>query len=125
MLGIPLAGSMTVFLGVSLIYILVALSLGLLISTLVSTQLVAMLLSVLMIVPTLYFSGMVFPVESMPLAVQKVSMVVPARWYIDAARKLMIQGVEATYVLSDAAVLCLEFVVLIGISLKLFKIRLQ
>lgn len=125
LLGIPVAGSLVAFLGVSLIYILVALALGLLISTLVSTQLVAMLLSVLMIIPTIYFSGMIFPVESMPIAVQKVSMIVPARWYIDATRKLMIQGVETHYVIKDAVVLVVELFVLLTVSLKLFKIRLQ
>ena len=125
LLGIPVAGSLVAFLGVSLIYILVALALGLLISTLVSTQLVAMLLSVLMIIPTIYFSGMIFPVESMPIAVQKVSMIVPARWYIDATRKLTIQGVETHYVIKDAVVLVVELFVLLTVSLKLFKIRLQ
>ena len=124
LLGIPMAGSLVVFFGVSLIYILVALSLGLLISTCVNSQLAAMLLSLLMIVPTVYFSGMVFPVESMPVAVQYISGVVPARWFIDAARKLMIQGVEPIYIVKDAIVLTAMFIVLITIALKLFKTRL-
>lgn len=124
LLGIPIAGSLVAFFGVSLLYILVALSLGLLISTCVSSQLAAMLLSLLMIVPTVYFSGMVFPVESMPAPIQKISMIVPARWFIDAARKLMIQGVEVVYVAKDAAVLALEFFIFITIALKSFKIRL-
>lgn len=125
LLGIPMAGSVVVFMGVAVLYILVALALGLLISTCVASQLAAMLLSLLLIVPTIYFSGMVFPVESMPVVVQYVSGIVPARWFIDAARKLMIQGVEPFYVAKDAAVLALSFVVLISVALKLFKVRLE
>lgn len=125
MLGVPIAGSLLTLCGVSLLYILVSLALGLLISTCVNSQLAAMLLSLLMIVPTVYFSGMVFPVESMPVGIQHVSLIVPTRWFIDAARKLMIQGVESVYVVKDVVVLCLMLIVLLTISLKMFKIRLE
>ena len=113
------------FLLLSLVYILVALSLGLMISTAVNSQLAAMLLSVLLIVPTVYLSGMIFPLESMPAAFQRVSAIVPARWYISAARRLLVQGVEFGYVFKEFAVLCIEAVALVTISLKLFKTRLQ
>lgn len=125
MLGVPIAGSLLTLIGMSLLYILVSLALGLFISTCVNSQLAAMLLSLLMIVPTVYFSGMVFPIESMPEAIQHVSAIVPTRWFIDAARKLMIQGVEAVYVVKDAAILGIMLIVLLAVSLKLFKIRLE
>ena len=82
-------------------------------------------LSVLLIVPTVYLSGMIFPLESMPAAFQRVSAIVPARWYISAARRLLVQGVEFGYVFKEFAVLCIEAVALVTISLKLFKTRLQ
>ena len=113
------------FLLLSLVYILVALSLGLMISTAVNSQLAAMILSVLLIVPTVYLSGMVFPIESMPAVFQRVSTIVPARWYISAARRLLVQGVEFGYVLREFGVLCVEAVALVAISFKLFKTRLQ
>ena len=113
------------FLALSLVYILVALALGLLISTAVNSQLAAMLLSVLLIVPTVYLSGMIFPLESMPTVFQRVSSIVPARWYIGAARRLLVQGVEFGYVLREFGVLCVEAVALVAISFKLFKTRLQ
>lgn len=125
LLGIPIAGSLAAFIGVSFIYILVSLSLGLLISTLVRTQLAAMLLSLLLIVPTIYLSGLAFPIESMPAAMQRVSAIVPTRWYIDVARKLMIQGVDTLYIAKEAAILLVQGIVLIGISLKMFKTRLE
>lgn len=124
MLHVPMAGSLICFLGVTLLYILVALTLGLLISTLVSTQIAAMILSLLLIIPTIYLSGLVFPLESMPVILRDVSAIVPARWYIDAARKLMIQGADVSYVTFDAAVMAVMEIVLLGISLKLFKVRL-
>lgn len=123
-LGVPMAGSLPGFIALSLLYILVALALGLLISTCVNSQLAAMLLSLLTIVPTVYFSGMVFPIESMPEALQNIPGLIPARWYMDAARRLMIQGVEMHYVAKNFAVLALMLVVLLAVSLSLYKKRL-
>lgn len=125
LLGIPMAGSLVWFLVLSVIYIIVALSLGLLISTCVGTQLAAMLLSLLLIVPTIYLSGLVFQIDSMPEVAQRVSAIVPARWFIDGARRLMIQGVEAHYIIKDIAILAIQGVVLIAISFSLFKTRLE
>lgn len=113
------------FLLLSMVYVFVALALGLFISCVVRTQLAAMLLSLLLIVPAIYLSGMVFPVESMPTAFQRASRIVPARWFIDGARRLLIQGVEFRYVLQDLGVLCLEAVVLVALSIRLFKTRLE
>lgn len=124
LLDIPIAGSVMGFIAISLLYILVSLLLGLFISNCVSSQLAAMLLSLLLIVPTVYLSGLAFPIESMPEALQHASAIIPARWYVEVARKLMIQGVEMKYVMHETAVLALMAVVLLGVSWKLFKVRL-
>ena len=93
-LGVPLAGSLFWILAVSTLYILLALSLGLLISNVAQTQLVALLLSAMvLLMPVVMLSGMLFPVESMPTILQWISAVVPPRYYIEAMRKLMIMGV--------------------------------
>ena len=90
-LGVPLAGSLFWIIVISVIYILLALSLGLLISNVAKTQLVALLLSAMvLLVPIVMLSGMIFPVESMPEILQWISAVIPPRYYIDAMRKLMI-----------------------------------
>ena len=123
-LDIPIAGSVIGFIAISLLYVLVSLLLGLFISNCVSSQLAAMLLSLLLIVPTVYLSGLAFPIESMPESLQRVSAIIPARWYVEVARKLMIQGVEMKYVMHETAVLALMAVVLLGFSWKLFKVRL-
>ena len=101
-----------------------SLLLGLFISNCVSSQLAAMLLSLLLIVPTVYLSGLAFPIESMPEGLQKASLFIPARWHVEVARKLMIQGVEMKYVMYETVVLALMAVVLLGVSWKLFKVRL-
>lgn len=124
LLDIPIAGSVVGFIAISLLYILVSLLLGLFISNCVNSQLAAMLLSLLLIVPTIYLSGLAFPIESMPEALQRASGIVPARWYVEVARKLMIQGVEMKYVMHETMVLVLMAVVLLGVSWKMFKTRL-
>ena len=124
LLHIPIAGSLIGLVAITLLYILVALLLGLFISTLANSQLAAMLLSLLLIVPTVYLSGLAFPIESMPEVLQRISNIVPARWYIAVVRKLMIQGVEMRYVLHETAVLAWMAVVLLLVSWKLFKTRL-
>lgn len=86
-MDVPLAGALWLYFAISVVYIFTSLMLGLLISTLVTTQLAAMLISLLLIVPTLYLSGMVFSLESMPAPAQIISNIVPAKWFISASRK--------------------------------------
>ena len=125
-LGVPLAGSLFWILAVSTLYILLALSLGLLISNMAQTQLVALLLSAMvLLMPVVMLSGMLFPVESMPTILQWISAVVPPRYYIEAMRKLMIMGVGIGEVAREVAVLTGMTVVLLAIALKKFKQRLE
>ena len=110
---------------VSLLFIFVSLSLGLLISTVTRTQVAAMLASgLVLMMPTMLLSGMIFPIESMPLVLQLISDILPARWYIQAVRKLMIEGVDISIVWSEVSILALMAVLLITISFKKFKNRL-
>lgn len=125
-LGVPLAGSVLWIIAVSVLYILLALSLGLLISNIAQTQLVALLLSAMvLLMPVIMLSGMVFPVESMPKILQWVAAVVPPRYYIDAMRKLMIMGVGIGEVLKEVAILAGFTVVFLTIALKKFNTRLE
>ena len=125
-LGVPLAGSLFWILAVSTLYILLALSLGLLISNVAQTQLVALLLSAMvLLMPVVMLSGMLFPVESMPQVLQWLAAVVPPRYYIEAMRKLMIMGVGIGEVAREVAVLAGMTVVLLAIALKKFNVRLK
>ena len=117
---------LSVFVMVSLLFIFVSLALGLLISSVTSTQVAAMLASgMILMMPTMVLSGMIFPVESMPIVLQVISDIIPARWYIQAVRKLMIEGVPVVLVLKEIGILLLMAIVLITISIKKFKYRLE
>ena len=124
-LDVPLAGSLGWIILVSLIYILLALSLGLLISNVAQTQFVALLVSAMvLLLPTVMLSGMLFPIESMPRILQWVSAVIPPRYYISAMRKLMIMGVGIDGVLTEVLVLCVMTALLLFVALKKFNKRL-
>ena len=125
-LGVPLAGSLGWILVISTIYILLALSLGLLISSVARTQLVALLLSAMvLLMPIVMLSGMLFPVESMPAILQWISAVIPPRYYIEAMRKLMIMGVGVGQVMREMDILLLMLAVLLALALASFKKRLE
>ena len=125
-LGVPLAGSLFWIIAVSIIYILLALSLGLLISNVAQTQLVALLLSAMvLLMPVVMLSGMMFPVESMPQILQWIAAVIPPRYYIDAMRKLMIMGVGIGEVMKEVTILVGMTALLLTVALKKFKTRLE
>lgn len=125
-LGVPLAGSLWAINGISLIYIVLSLALGMFISTIASDQVTAIIIAgVGLLVPVLMLSGMIFPVENMPDWLQWLSTVVPARWYIDAMRRLMIQGVAFDTVRTDTLILVAMTVFFIIVALRKFSNRIQ
>ncbi len=125
-LGVPLAGSLFWIIAVSIIYILLALSLGLLISNVAQTQLVALLLSAMvLLVPIVMLSGMLFPVESMPKILQWISAIIPPRYYIEAMRKLMIMGVGIKEVAKEVLILTGMLALLMTLALAKFNKRLE
>jgi ABC-2 type transport system permease protein len=125
-LMVPLSGSLLWIYFISLIYILLGLCLGLLISTIAKTQLVALLMSAMMLLmPCLMLSGMLFPVESMPKILQWISLVMPPRYYVSAMRKLMIMGVGLSQVMHELTILTIMTVVLLFTAIANFKTRLE
>ena len=125
-LKVPVLGSLWWLFLLSIVFISVSLALGLLISTIVDNQVAAMLVSgMAMMMPVLVLSGMIFPIESMPVFLQWVSNIVPARWYISAVRKVMIQGLDLSYFIKELIILMSMAVGLIALSLKAFKNRLN
>ena len=126
LLGVPLQGSVFWIFVISTIYILLALSLGLLVSNIAKTQLVALLLSAMvLLMPIVMLSGMFFPIESMPKVLQYVSAIIPTRYYTSAMRKLMIMGVGVRQVMHEMIVLICMLIGLLGLSLAMFNKRLD
>lgn len=125
-LEVPIAGSMALLILVSIIFIFVSLALGLLISSVVDSQIAALLFSVMgLIFPVVMLSGLMFPIENMPLILQGVAQIIPAKWYIAAARNIMIKGVGIGSIMNELLVLSFMAVFLVALSLKKFKIRLE
>lgn len=126
LLGIPMEGGVAGIFALSILYLVLSLSLGLLVSTIASTQIVALLVSAMvMMMPILMLSGMLFPIENLPVFFKVVSNIVPARWYIDAIRKMMIQGESIVAVWKNCAILLGMTVVILGVSLKKFNDKLE
>ncbi|GAB3862365.1 ABC transporter permease [Hymenobacter terrigena] len=105
-LHIPERGSLALLIGETLLYILVALTLGVLISTRAASQQTAMLTSMLgLLLPTLILSGFLFPIESMPLPLQTISRIIPARYFIVILKGIMIKGLGLRELWRETAVL--------------------
>lgn len=125
-LGVPIKGSLFWIYVVSTIYILLALSLGILVSTIAETQLVALLISaMLLMMPVIMLSGMMFPIESMPKILQYISAIIPTRYYISAMRKLMIMGVGIEEVYFEVSILISMLIALMSLALAKFNKRLE
>lgn len=125
-LGVPIKGSLVWIYVVSTIYILLALSLGILVSTIAETQLVALLISaMLLMMPVIMLSGMMFPIESMPKILQYISAIIPTRYYISAMRKLMIMGVGIEEVYFEVTVLISMLIALMSLAMAKFNKRLE
>lgn len=125
-LKVPIVGSLGLLILVSLLLIFVSLSVGLLISTMVEKQLVALLISgMALMLPNVMLSGMMFPVENMPVLLQWIAQILPAKWYILAIKKVMIKGLGLSSILNEILVLSSMAVLLLGLSLKNIKTRLE
>jgi len=124
-LKLPIRGSVPLLFLESTLFIITSLSLGLFISVRVKTQQAAMLISLLgMLLPTLLFSGFMFPIENMPKVLQLISNIVPARWYFLIVRSIMIKGLGFSAVWMETLVLLGIAIFFLVVSLKNFKVRL-
>ena len=123
---IPVRGSITLFMVINLLYIILALSLGILISTFSNSQQTAMFVSMFaLMLPTMLLSGFIFPIENMPKLLQLLSNIMPARWFLAIIKNIMIKGTGLFYVWKETLVLIGFIVLFITISTKKFKYRLE
>lgn len=125
-LGVPMTGSIFGIVTISIVYIILALGFGLLVSTVTDKQMIALLISgMILMLPIMMFSGMLFPTENLPLILQPFTYIVPARWYIDAIRKLMIEGLAFKDVLLEFSIICVMTVGILRVALMKFNDRLE
>ncbi|MCE3258670.1 MAG: multidrug transporter permease [Bacteroidetes bacterium] len=124
-LGMPIKGSIFLLFAESTLLIITALSLGLLISTQTQSQQTAMLLSLMgMMLPTMLFAGFMFPIENMPVPLQIISNVVPAKWYYIIVKSIMIKGLGFSAIWKETLILAGMTLFFLVVSFKKFKIRL-
>lgn len=125
-LGVPIRGSLALILLVTLVFTFFSLAFGLLLSSLVKSQKESTILtgfSVMM--PTMLLSGMIFPVENMPLVLRWISRIIPATYYITSMRKLMIQGTGLSAIWVELLVLVLFAILTIALAIRNVKPRLR
>jgi len=123
--GIPVNGSVTLLLAETLLFILMALSLGILISTVTSSQQIAMMISmVALMLPTILLSGFVFPVENMPKVLQWLCHAMPPKYFITIVRGIMLKGNGLDVLWGETLILGGMTLFFIILSMKKFKIRL-
>lgn len=123
---VPVRGSLLLLLGESLLFILTALSLGILISTITDSQQTAMMISLGgLLMPTVLLSGFIFPLESMPWPLQWLANIFPAKWFIIILKDLMLKGTGWIQVWKETLILLVMTLFFIGMSIRKFKIRLS
>ncbi len=122
---VPIRGSLILLLFVTLLFILLALSLGIMISTIANTQQTAMVISLMgLMLPTMLLSGFIFPLRNMPEILQYVSLLMPPRWFLEVLRNIMLKGSDVTLVWKEILILIVMLVFFIGVSVKKFKVRI-
>ncbi len=124
--GVPVHGSWILLMLTSFLFILMALSLGVLVSTIAKNQQTAMFISMfVLMLPTMLLSGFIFPIENMPIALQYLSKIVPAKYFLIAIKSIMLKGQGVEYFWKELLVLIGMVILFIGVSVKKFKIRLD
>ena len=126
LLDVHIKGSLVLIFAESILFIITCLSLGLLISNRTNSQQTAMLISMMgMMLPTLLFTGFMFPIENMPWIFQAISHIIPSRYYYIIIKAVMLKGLGFSYVWKETLILAGMAIFLLTIALKNFKIRLS
>jgi len=124
--GMPVQGSLVLLLAESLLFIVMALSLGILISTVARNQQVAMMISMFaLMLPTLLLSGFIFPIENMPEVLQWLCNIMPTKWFIIIVKDIMLKGVGMAHIWQETLIIFGMTLFFIGVSVRKFKTRLE
>ncbi len=123
---VPIKGSVIFLMAETILFILMALCLGILISTAAKTQMTAMFISMIaLMLPTMLLSGFIFPIENMPKALQVLSSIMPPRWFIIIIKNIMLKGTGILYVWKETLIIAGMATLFTTIAVKKFKTRLE
>ncbi len=124
--GLPVKGSILLLLAECMLYILMSLTLGILISTVSKNMQQAIFISLIgLMLPTILLSGFIFPIENMPKIYDYVSSVLPPRYFIVIIKNIMIKGTGFVYIWKETLILIIMTLFFVGLSVRKFKIRLE
>jgi len=124
--GLPVKGSLVLLLVETMLYIMMSLTLGILISTVSKTMQQAIFISAIgLLLPTILLSGFIFPIENMPKIYDYVSSIMPPRYFIVIIKNIMIKGTGFQFVWKETLVIALMTILFTVISVKKFSLRLQ
>lgn len=122
--GVPVSGSIALLSLESFLFIITSLSLGIFISTVTQTQQTALMLSLVgLMLPTILLSGFIFPISNMPVPLQIISNIIPAKWFLIIIKAVMLKGIGLSFIWKETLVLMLMSLVFIGLSIRKFKTR--
>jgi ABC-2 type transport system permease protein len=122
----PVQGSLFLLAIESILFIITSLALGILISTISASQQTAMMISLMaLMLPTILLSGFIFPISSMPLPLQIISYIIPAKWFIIILKAIMLKGVGISFIWKETLILVGMTLIFIALSVKKYKIRLE
>ncbi len=124
--GVPIRGSFILLFAETILFITMALCLGILISTAAKNQMVAMFISMIgLMLPTILLSGFIFPIDNLPQVLQWLSHIMPARWFIFIVRTIMLKGVGFGFIWKETLIILGIAIICIALSIRKFKIRLE
>ncbi|MGV6845316.1 MAG: ABC transporter permease [Lutibacter sp.] len=122
----PIQGNLILLASESILFIITSLALGILISTLSNSQQTAMMISLMaLMLPTILLSGFIFPISSMPVILQVISNIIPAKWFLIILKGIMLKGVSFGAIWKETLILLIMTLFFIGLSIKKYKIRLE
>lgn len=122
----PVQGSLFLLGLESILFIITSLSLGILISTIANSQQTAMMISLMaLMLPTILLSGFIFPISSMPVILQVISNIIPAKWFVIILKAVMLKGIGISFIWKETLILVGMTLFFIVLSIKKYKIRLE
>lgn len=122
----PIEGSLFLLAFESILFIISALSLGILISTISNSQQTAMMISLMgLMLPVIILSGFIFPISSMPMPLQVISNIIPAKWFIIIIKAIMLKGATIVVIWKETLILLGMTVFFIALSITKYRIRLE
>ncbi len=123
--GVPFDGSIILLTLIGFIYITAALSIGILISTIVHTQQLAMMAALMAtVLPSVMLSGFIFEIKNMPIPLQVIAHIIPAKYFINIIRGIMLKGADITILWQDVGALALISLILLSIAAHKFKMKI-